>query len=426
MLDFLKGVVLVGLDKLAVAAYPFRPFTRPPKIVDKASPKAKADWYYEDIKSRFLYGKNCEFFWNMKPSDGGDHAIWQGIWAATCAMRGSRYDTNRALAGMELLQNLGGDNRLARAADLIGGPMRHDPSKVYYEADGYRYRQNCSESSLIGHLYGLWAIMAYDQEPDHIKRARLLAINLADQLIADGYRMLDHDGTPAKFGDLRPAWDTAPIRIAALCATLLLAYKACGRMDYRERYLAIARKYKGALSHLETRFVFIDPGYDDLLVYLVLMILTTECEAPELSRVYRAALDNQWAKNKNEGNAFYIFAHWFMTRSTGAQYLSNGVTMLAEFNTRPGMGYPTGKEGVERINSTDSSVDKCFWGVGKWRKQVAKQPLPVWARPATDFVWQRSPYALDGWTGQKSPDEFFNGLDYCAAYYLADKGGLWS
>jgi hypothetical protein len=413
MLNILKGALLGLVDKLNVAADPFQEFTRSCREVDPATLSQRDRIAWKDIQDNWLFGPNREFYWSMKPNDMGDMAIWHGLYTATCALRKDLPALARAVDGMEKLQFLGGNSRLARGADSVSGPHNVDPSRKYYAEGDYVWTDNCSESTLLGHLFGLMLCIGTPEEA----RAGKMATELARQLVKDGYRMLNQDGTPAKFGDLRPSLTTAPIRLAALACTFLLA-SVFEPDEFRSEYDKLVKCHMHSLTHPETHVLFVHPWYQDLIAYLALTILF-QCDGNADNRAkYGEALQSMWAKNRKEGNTFYAACVvWCNGRgAVKPKDRDSALFTLREFSV-------TVPSGLKKPGSVDLTASKDVawftWGFGSKKMTVSKQPVPVWMRPPQDVVWQRCPYGMKG-----DSHEEFNFMDFCLAYSLAERAGL--
>lgn len=402
--DTLKSLVLSVADACS-SLEPFKPFSRAANIIDPRPQAEKARLYWEDIQSSWIKGGS--FYWSMLPNEIGDMAIWHGLYAATCAFKGDRDALLVAMEGMKKLQSLGGLSRIHRGADTLDGPHSIDPSKKYYEDAGFIYIDEVSESTLIGHLFGLWAIQ-HCRIPDDMKaKAKSMASELAAQVSSDGYRLLNHDGTVARFGDLRPGVGTAPIRIAALACLLLMG----GRMDEYER---LVKDNMGSICHPETHLLWMNAAYAQVLAYLVLTVLIMRDPNEGRRKQFKAALMDQWGKTKEQGNALYLYLVALCTGFSDPKKFEQAGIGMDEFNLDPAKGPLT--KGPPRSNS-ENPVGVAFqsWGWGSKKKRISLQPIPVWQREPTDFVWQRTPYELCG--GSNST---YNGMDFCLAYYLGE------
>jgi hypothetical protein len=412
MLESLKGFILQGIDTLNIRLTPFNRFERDAEIIDDISLSSKAEFYWEEIQTEFLFGDGKEFFWSMKPNDLGDMAMWQGFYTFTCAVKGEIPALTAALVGQKNLQVLGGFNRLCRGADSEINPSYIiNPTRKYYKDRGIVYTQEVSESTLIGQLFGLWSIVYFSSEPILQSIASKLISDLAQQIIDDEFTLKDQEGNIAKFGDLRPSLLTAPIRITALACLLLLSYKVSGNIDHKNIYDNLVKKYLGSITHPETHLLWIHPQYQDILAYMLMSIMITSEDDANLKKSYKDTLRRQWDKNKEEGNSFYTYIVQLTCNDVESRYLLNAEKILQEFNTDPLKG-PTGKTGSSPDNS---HIPSKVWG-WSWMKggqRLALEPVPVWRRGPSDVIWQRSPYSLGG-----IDLNYYNGLDFLAAYYL--------
>lgn len=412
MLNMLKGFLLGVADEINERWKPFKKFERAPCLIDAKPLPEKAEFYWGDIQDNWLHGPYKEFYWSMKPNDMGDMAIWQGLYTFTCAVKDDIPATLSAVKGQSLIQTLGGDNRLARGVDAIGGPHNTDPTRTYFEDRGYVYLQDVSESTLIGHMFGLWSILYFGQERVLKGIAGQLLEDLAKQVIADGYILKDHAGKPARFGDLRPSLTTAPIRIASLACLLLLSSRTSESKEHKDLYDQIVRKYKSSILHPETHVLWVHPQYQDILAYFVLAMLATAEQDEKLKQEYKDALWQQWEKNCEEGNSFYTFIVQFVCGGVDQIHLQKAAQVLQEFNTDPKKG-PTAKQKGSAPDNSDIKSVVWGWKQLKGGDRVALEPVPVWRRPPMDIAWQRSPYSIQG-----SSDCDYNGLDFLSAYYL--------
>jgi hypothetical protein len=353
--------------------------------------------------------------------------IWQGFYAAACAFERNDDALATALSGMEKLLCLGGDARLSRGADGIDGQHATDPSRTYYTEDGYVFTDECSESSLIGFLFGLWAVRA-NYPVDHAFRLRAdgMAASVYSQLKADGMRLLNKDGSAAQFGDLRPRLTTAPIRISAgACAALLCdAAYFTGRAASSGDYARIWRDHRGALTHPETHIAFVHPWYQDVIAYAVLLMQVDLAPAACLPQLL-AAMRVMWEKTYKEDNPLYLAMATWAGIVPDARDVVRCRRTLEECNVGAPSFVPSPKmAGSVVVPRADefavSGVDTFTWGVWKWRTRRARSQVPVWRRPPADFLWQRCPYGLDG-----SADSAGNWMDYLLAYSMGARASLW-
>jgi hypothetical protein len=283
-----------------------------------------------------------------------------------------------------------------------------DPSRKHYRDGDYAFVDNCSESSLLGQLLGYWAVLYRDDVPEDLKvRARASLVDLAQQIHSDGCRLLNQDGSPARFGDLRPSVTAAPIRLASLACLFVLAHKASGSEVWGERYDQLMRDHGQTIMRCETHILWIHPWYQDLLSYMALPILATMDSSAVRRRELRDALAAQWEKNKEEGNALYAFMVKLAAPGTPWGQ-DKAIKTLSEFNAPSSEPY---NKHPSKPQAPGQPLIK--WGFGKKAMTVSRQPIPVWRRGPQDFVWQRCPYSPGN-----EEHHHYNGLDFCAAYYL--------
>jgi hypothetical protein len=137
------------------------------------------------------------------------------------------------------------------------------------------------------------------------------------------------------------------------------------------------------------------------------------------------------------GNSFWLYlSYWLLDRRpemtafhADDPVLSGWLTRRAEVLALAGKSmrefdYPRSKQGFEKINSTRTDLEFVKWPISGAR--TIPQPLPVWQRPAADFIWQRSQYSLDDHHGARAKPAFvFTGMDFRLAYLLGvEVGGI--
>jgi hypothetical protein len=411
ILDRALGLVLGGIDNLNIMLSPFEKFTRPIYPYDERPLSEIEAAFWADIQEHWLFGYDRELYWSMAPNDGGDMAIWHGVYTATCALRKDQDALERALKGCRVLQGAGADSRLVRGANSLDGPLGMDPTRTYYRRviDGrvYSTLADVSESSIIGHVFGLWMAYRWSDSASAQAVAAEMLRDLAATVAADGDRLLDPDGRPARFGDLRPKITTAPIRIAALTMLYAAAGAANNDANLLSRVDQLEHDHAGALRHPETHFLWIHPWYQDVIAYMAIAVLK---DARPDKKIYRKSIEGLWAKNKEEGNSFYTYL--LEANDIRTSRADRARDVLKEF--------PSAKL-VGNVIGSEYAADKFKWG-WKWAKGgnwLSHQPVKVWIRPPADFVWQRCPYSLDGGTSNR-----YNSLDFCAAYWLGRRSGM--
>ena len=420
-LDFLKGRLFDIPDRINRRFEPYDEFNRPPCIIDHRSLKTKDRQFWREIQDDFRHGEAGESYVYASPFDGGDSAFFQGWYAAACAFRKDWSALQQALTGIEKLVTVGKDNRLSRGVDVIGGRMAvGDRNRKYYRDGKYIYHQDCSESSLIGILLAVWATHCTNAPRPLLQRASTVLDTLAQQIIKDDYRLMNEDGTPAKFGDMRPRLGTAPIRLGTLAAMLLLAHVVTSRGGYRDRYEWIANTSMGSLTHLETHFLwFAYPRYQTVLAYVVYTILAQLDH--RRATTFRGALGGLWRRTRREGNSLYAYMARMAGLEVGKKYLNQAEKTLREFNSDKRLGRLAKEPGGVDLRGSrwDTGMNLQRRIFGRKRKATARQPVPIHLRPSADFFWQRSPYDLYGHS-----DHDYNSLDFCLAYSMGVKQGV--
>jgi hypothetical protein len=242
--------------------------------------------------------------------------------------------------------------------------------------------------------------------------------SFAAQILADGNRMCNRDGTPTKYGDLRPGMIQGPVRNLALALIYRLWYVASNTQQAYDLWKNIAKKYGKEFDKTETHFLWKHAYYNDHLAFLAntcyaLLVGPEEDGGKEVREGLKRLL---YKTRKYDCPYFHYLAHLVKVESPYLN-LTKADSLLAEWRIAP--QHPNGKTCLETINSTDPSI-KTVKIDGQLR---AASPLPIWKRPSQDFFWQRGPFDLDGFIGYKNEECYqHNGLDFLVSYYLRQIG----
>lgn len=412
---FLTGVRSFGLkslDSINVLLCPHEKFTRPAEVVDSHSLADKNMIAHANVIGSCLHGP---LYWHENPNALGDMAMWHGYWAGTCFLSKDIEDSKKAYQGLHMLQYLG-NGRICRGAGTAGDFRKDDNAKYYFnEMNGadYTFIQNCSESSLTGFLFAWWAyIMSYGQSGPLWPDIKFDIINLADQIIEDGYCLRDVEGTVAKFGSLKPSMFTAPQRAACGAALFLLADTVAPESGrFGDAYNLYWKRCKGSLLYPEQHFLSWDTPTDDFLAYTYLTIFST-LGVGEQRQKFRDAMRHQIKKNQHQGNPFFNFMHSIALGQSDKYLIETAKKTMSEFNMSvPSL--PNAKSPAQVDLTNDPTIPKMGpnWRTGN--KILAKQPVPVYRRVPADILMQRNPYRLKG--GESNT---YNFGEYRLAYQL--------
>ena len=221
MLSLFKSILLRGVD--LVNGSP-RAFTRP-LLVDPAIPFLNVDSHLGNVMAAAEHEIDSftkdGVFVAQKPNDLGDAAIWQGVYTAMTVMRHLavpfRENQERKISAAKALARYINRGVLCRGAmpvALEGTLFHRDPSKTYYDEDGFVFREDASLDSLVGVMFGA-AIANRFGGPEV---AAILAGPLKEfsaRFTKDNFKLISRDGKPTTHGNCTPGVIQASVRIIA-------------------------------------------------------------------------------------------------------------------------------------------------------------------------------------------------------------------
>jgi hypothetical protein len=394
MLSALKSTVLVGADAFNALVGGPSPFTR------QVNPDPSGH-FVDDMTRRNYIAAQAEaelaafvrdgVFLAELPNSLGDAAIWQGVYLAMTAMRFSvsgtipaRVALHQAAAAMAAYLRRGVLYRGAVPKDLPGVSM--DPSKAYFTEDGLLLRDDASLDSMLGIMFGA----AFVQRFGDAEARGLLAAPLeefSDRFAADGFRLVRRDGTPTTYGDCRPGFFQAPVRTLAAALPCLLAEGPMGAC-----WRGIAKAYGAEFATTDTQVPGRISYVNAHLAALANMayVCAAPSGAPGLEEA-REGLRRLVAKYADAGNSFIVYGAAALGLPLTTSARDKAAKVLSEF--------PLGSKPKAGLNSSEAP---------------ALQPVPVWQRPPSDYIFQRSPYPYRG-----SETLAYSRLDYLLAHYLS-------
>lgn len=338
----------------------------------------------------------------------GDSALWTGHYLAAEAFRykvtqapDALNNVKAAIAGLAGLANVTGTNLLARCMVSINSPYaagirsQEASNGIYTNSSaGWIWIGNTSRDEYSGALFGL--AVAYDMVTDDGIKSSIsdLVTRLVDFLNGNNWSVVMPDGS--------------------ISTTFLI------RPDQIETFLAIGRHVNSghfsSFSYEAQRELFaatvpvpigVDTASDDSyfkfnLDYINLYnLIRLESSAEKLvyQSAYRLLRDHTAAHQ----NAFFNIIDLGLNGPNAARD-SQTLALLDGWLLRLRRDFGMDLHGV---------VPVCG--------DQACQPEPVWLRPPTDFVWQRSPFQLA--VGGAGIIESA-GIDYILPYWMARYYGL--
>lgn len=399
----------------------------------------------QDLRSLFLVEDDRLLLLDTPPVSIGDVCLWQGVYAGMAALRFSlepspenRRLAERALDGLELLAGRG--RPIARAVLPAGLPT--EPGGHWFYSDAkWQWKEDASVDSAAGWVFGV--TMALELLPSRRAQAARMLHAFAKTAAANGFLLRNSDGTPTRFPSIGGRWIGSPTGMLVALVALEGARRHADDPDleaYRRRFLQEGQAEWGAYASGPILWRNLTTNHNIGFLALTAALLVEP--DPDLRRVYAGGLVRLSRLTWGGGNSFWLYlARWSLLRGGPqspeaaeprvAAWLADrdkqlAVARIAMLEWR----YPFNKTKRQTLNSAARVLEWVRWPLGP---RVLRKPLPVWQRPPSDFVWQRSPYALDDWRDYRSrpeaprdaPPQRFAPVDFLIAYYLGRAiGGL--
>ena len=338
----------------------------------------------------------------------GDSALWTGHYLAAEAFRykvtqapDALNNVKAAIAGIRSLTDVTGTNLLARCLVPVNSPYAASISSeeagngIYTNsAAGWIWVGHTSRDEYSGALFGL--AVAFDMVTDAAVKASIgdLVTRLVDFLNGHNWSIVMPDGTSSTSFLVRP--------------------------DQIETFLAIGRHVNSdhfsSFSYESQRVLFspavavpiaVDASGDDSyfkfnLDYINLYNLI-RLEASSAKSIYQSAYGVLRNHTASHQNAFFDIIDLGLNGPDAARD-KEALSLLDGWLLR-----------LRRDFAADLSSVVPVCG------SQACQPVPVWLRPPTDFLWQRSPFQLA--VGGAGIIESA-GIDYILPYWMARYYGL--
>ena len=354
--------------------------------------------------------------------DLADTPTFTGLWAATACTRArvetgtgrreARADADRALSGLELLLDVTGRRGLlARGIRRAGTGNPSSRRRWFPGAPGferYEWRGDVSRDQYANGLLPA-AAECRDLFPE---RSRRLIVDFAAHLSETGLRIVDPDGRPTRFGDLRPSAGLGFNSIAQLTAYAAFALAAevdpdprwsrtRDRLRDRERVVARSRT-------TNVRLLGITNFSNDLMawnLYRVLIPLAHRTRSPELPDL-RHGMHRTWLRVRRDRNPYFaLLLCTVEPESCDADALLEARDTLARF--------PLEKRKLAPSPELAALPRRLL--PGRKRRPHARVPVPIELRPVSSLEWKSSPYRV---TGATDPRTEYTGVDFLAAYWL--------
>jgi len=424
----LLGLLLIG------GCARFRPW-RTPEDVSIWQPtdpptlalEAKARTYQERMIALHVMPDGVVRYklWASEPRERygnwADGSFFTGLYLASQALRlavtgdaAARLEVARTLDGMQLLMDVTGEPGLI--ARYVGRQPYAGGKSEWVQSTtrpGYWWRADVSKDQLAGYVCGLGVALAELRDPAARARIAAIAGPLAQHLDRNDYRVRDHDGEVTTYGDVRPRVLGFPVGIHALIALAIARTAERSGADAKlwERLLA-----EGALDVAGTahwRFVGYGKRVNDNMAHAALLPLLLLEDDPERLATLREVARRLWSKNAGEHNAFFAFVQATANADAGAA--AEGRAALGEFPERK-------RDLPVDLTRPGFDIERSWWQSSKGIPR-ARDPLPLYLRPAGSNLWVSDPRHMAG-SIRDHGDMEYAGIDYLLAYWLGRAGGF--
>lgn len=360
-----------------------------------------------------------------KPSGGkvvgyaggyGDSAIWSGHYLAAEAFRCAVTEEKTALENVQrvlggitrLIYVAGEPGRLTRFAVPKADPFaktlsEDDRFEGEYEGVKYYWTGNfISRDQYAGVMFGMG--VAYELVDDRTVKERIRenVDAILSYLLKNKWRAYKPDGKISTTWTGNPAQMLCFLKIGQLVEP-----KKFGEIyeDYAERFSSkVTGQFKVTCS--DTHFQY----YKFNLMHITIFNLTRLEKQKEYRESYIEAVKVLRNAIGTHENAHFDLIAAAVVPELKEKLGKRVIVYLLKWLNRP-------RRKVLVKNSADLTIEKRKYG----RKTIAVRPLPIEKRPTTDFLWQRSPYKLDGGGNGRAQAP---GLDLILPYWMARYYGI--
>ncbi len=371
-----------------------------------------------NIQARHLpYGAILDPIFALTDSDQiadytrcGDSALWTGHYLAAEAFRykvtqapDALANVTAAIAGLKGLADVTGTNLLARCMVPANSPYvasissQEAANGIYTNNSppGWIWVGNTSRDEYSGAMFGL--AVAYDMVTDSNIKAGIsdLVTRLVDFLNGNNWSAVMPNGTASTSFLVRP--------------DQIETFLAIGRHVNSAHFSSVSYEaQRDVLAVTVPAPILVDTASDDSYFKFNLDYINQynliRLESSSAKSIYQAAYSELRAYTGADQNAFFNIIDLALngpdaTRDNQTLALLDGwlLRLRRDFNV-----------------DLSSSVPVCG--------SQACTPVPVWLRPNTDFLWQRSPYVLTVPGGAGIIETA--AIDYILPYWMARYYGL--
>jgi hypothetical protein len=370
-------------------------------------------------------------------------AAFEALWFLREVTQGGQHPAPPGFVARSVLPTSGPDPNRGQSSPEQDARMRQRDAmwkkispRWPVSADGKWYwKSDTSSDELDGHFffYGLY----YDlvaKSAEEKRRVRQQVAAIADHLIDHGFKLVDHDGLPTRWGIFDPEdlnhspnwWSERPLNSLSILAYLKVAEHVTGAAKYHEAYRKLIDQYSYDQNVLIPKSNA-GPGSgnqsDDEMAFMDYYNLIRYETDPVLRDKYTLSFYHYWTIERPELNPLFNFM--YAAINSGQKHRNAfGVEDLSP----PGDWLEESVDTLRRY-----PLDRVNWRViNSPRKDIV--PLPSYARERGDrgrgfrhngkvlpiderFVdhWNQDPWQLDqGGNGMQEAD----GASFLLPYYL--------
>ena len=198
-------------------------------------------------------------------------------------------------------------------------------------ADGKWYwKSDTSSDELDGHyfFYPAYYDLVADTDEER-ERVREVVRDLTDHLIAHDYNLVDHDGTPTRWGIYGPNslnhdaawWSERGLKSLSMLSYLSVAHHMTGDSKYQEHIDSLTADHAYETNAMIYK-IHRGPGSgnqsDDEMAFMCYYNLLKYCQDDDLRRRILLSFYNAWVVEQPEMNPFFHFA--YAAHGLGATY----------------------------------------------------------------------------------------------------------
>jgi hypothetical protein len=183
--------------------------------------------------------------------------------------------------------------------------------------DGKHYWKNdTSSDELAGHymFYGLYYDLVAETEEEK-EMVRYCVASISDHLIANGFDLIDHDGTPTRWGRFSPeylhtvyGWEQRGLNSMMILSFLAVTHHVTGDQKYADAAAMLRDKYDYHINTMQSKIYWppdmVVPWDNNLSLLSWYGLFKYETD-PELSLMYRLSIEHAWLHISKQKNALW-------------------------------------------------------------------------------------------------------------------------